>query len=200
MQQRAQQSMESILTAAEYSFSEFGYYGARVDDIAEQAGVNKALIYKYFGNKEKLYKTVFDIVYNRFTELERKVLTIKGLDYKEKIRKFVAMEFDFCNNNRSYVRMIMWENLNSPDMSLSVSGQSKKPVLDILRQIIDEVKPGCIDEYDFLLTLYSCCFFYFTNINTMSGIVGKDLSELSNINHRIDVVSELLIKYLEAFK
>ncbi|MEA5454832.1 TetR family transcriptional regulator [Sinomonas sp. JGH33] len=48
-----------ILDAAEAEFATYGIAGARVDRIAETAPANKALIYKYFGNKEELFDTVF---------------------------------------------------------------------------------------------------------------------------------------------
>ena len=57
MQDRAQNTRKKILAAAEWEFSEKGLYGARVDDIARAAGVNKSMLYAYFGSKESLYKT-----------------------------------------------------------------------------------------------------------------------------------------------
>lgn len=50
---------QRILEAATGEFSEHGFAGARVDRIAEQASANKALIYSYFGNKEKLFEAVY---------------------------------------------------------------------------------------------------------------------------------------------
>ncbi|NLL68424.1 MAG: TetR/AcrR family transcriptional regulator [Clostridiaceae bacterium] len=48
-----------ILSAAEDIFSEVGFDGARVDDIAKDAGVNKALIYYYFKSKNEILETLF---------------------------------------------------------------------------------------------------------------------------------------------
>jgi TetR/AcrR family transcriptional regulator len=50
---------EEILAAALTEFSKFGFAGARVDRIAESAGVNKAMIYYYFHSKAKLYEELF---------------------------------------------------------------------------------------------------------------------------------------------
>ena len=47
MQDRAQNTRKKILAAAEWEFSEKGLYGARVDDIARAAGVNKSMLYAY---------------------------------------------------------------------------------------------------------------------------------------------------------
>ena len=53
-----------ILTTAEKIFSEVGYDKARVDDIAKEAGVNKALIYYYFKSKDEILETLFSTLVN----------------------------------------------------------------------------------------------------------------------------------------
>ncbi|NDU79447.1 TetR family transcriptional regulator, partial [Actinomadura sp. DSM 109109] len=50
----------AILAAAVREFTERGYEGARVDNIARRAGVNKRMLYHYFGNKEALYVAVLE--------------------------------------------------------------------------------------------------------------------------------------------
>ena len=62
---KSTQTKQAILKAAEEEFSEKGIYGARVDEIAAKAKINKGMIYQYFGNKEELYKTVLKNVYDR---------------------------------------------------------------------------------------------------------------------------------------
>ena len=57
-QRDAERSRQALLDAALDEFSERGYAGARVADIARRAGVNKQLINYYFGSKEGLYLAV----------------------------------------------------------------------------------------------------------------------------------------------
>ncbi len=54
----AERTREAILEAATEEFAERGYAGARVDGIANRAGANKQLVYRYFGTKAELYRTV----------------------------------------------------------------------------------------------------------------------------------------------
>lgn len=49
-----------ILRAAVKVFAEQGYHGARISDVAEEAGVAYGLVYHYFGNKENLLRSIFD--------------------------------------------------------------------------------------------------------------------------------------------
>ena len=51
---------EKILEAAKEVFMKYGLYGARMQDIADTAGINKALLHYYFRNKEKLFDQVFE--------------------------------------------------------------------------------------------------------------------------------------------
>ncbi|MEC3982361.1 TetR/AcrR family transcriptional regulator [Amycolatopsis sp. H20-H5] len=61
MARDAQETRRKLLEAAAGEFSAYGIAGARVDRIATSAGVNKAMIYSYFGNKEQLFDKVFEI-------------------------------------------------------------------------------------------------------------------------------------------
>lgn len=70
----ADQTRQRILVAAEDQFALKGFYGARIDDIAKQAKINKRMIYAYFGNKEALYKKVLYHVYQKLDQAEKEIL------------------------------------------------------------------------------------------------------------------------------
>ncbi len=203
MQQRAERTRAQILRAAEEEFSELGFYGARVDSIATNAGVNKALIYKYYGNKEELYKTVFSLVYDRFTSLERKFVgDEESTDFREKVYRFVKLDFKYLEENPHYVRMLMWENMNhAKNFCESELGFSKVPILRGMEKIIEEArKEGnlspSVDAKQLLLTFYACGFNYFSNMATLSNIVGTDLSSSQAKEKRIQSVADMIIAYL----
>jgi len=56
----AERTQQAIIAAAEEEFAAKGLAGARVDTIAEQSGVNKRMLYYYFGSKENLYVAVLE--------------------------------------------------------------------------------------------------------------------------------------------
>jgi AcrR family transcriptional regulator len=60
--ERADQTRARILDAAIHEFSENGLAGARTEQIAEEAGVNKALLYYYFKGKDELYVAALEAV------------------------------------------------------------------------------------------------------------------------------------------
>ena len=61
--ERADQTRARILAAAIHEFSDNGLAGARTEQIAEVAGVNKALLYYYFRDKEALYAAALESVF-----------------------------------------------------------------------------------------------------------------------------------------
>ena len=64
---------KKLLSAARREFAKSGLAGARVDEIAARAGVNKQLLYHYFGDKDALYLAVLEWVYEEIRAQERKL-------------------------------------------------------------------------------------------------------------------------------
>jgi AcrR family transcriptional regulator len=100
-----------LLAAARDEFAAFGIGGARVDRIAEKAGVNKERIYGHFGNKESLFKTVVA----EATEEHTAALGQPTEDLAEYFRRI----YDFHRDHPQLLRLLMWEALHygaqSPD-------------------------------------------------------------------------------------
>ncbi|WP_319529205.1 TetR family transcriptional regulator C-terminal domain-containing protein [uncultured Cohaesibacter sp.] len=59
-----EKNIEKILSAAEIIFAEFGYSGASISKIADEAGLPKSNIVYYFSTKELLYRTVVEDIFN----------------------------------------------------------------------------------------------------------------------------------------
>lgn len=192
---------QKILAAAEAEFSEVGLYGARVDSIAERAGVNKRMIYAHFGNKEQLYITVLTLVYNRMAQAED-VLLESELSVTEMVRRIIAMYFQFLTDNPTFVRMLMWENLNqakyiqASGAALS-KGRSLKMLSDTLSLGIHKgTFRSDLDVENVVLSINMFCFSYFSNIHTMSHLLQRDLTEASAVTRYADYVTDMVMEYL----
>ena len=204
MQDRTQITREKILAAAETEFSEKGLYGARVDDIARSAGVNKSMLYAYFGSKEALYKTVLEAVYQRLNQWEAPIIACANeLDGQEAIRKLVNLYFAYLRENETYVRMVMWENLHRAryfdEQGLA---QVRNPIRRALRQILANsqaqgVFREGIDEKQVLMTLFACTYNYFSNLYTMNRVLGAQLNSPEEMEKRAENISQMLLAYLK---
>ncbi|HYA15262.1 MAG TPA: TetR/AcrR family transcriptional regulator [Syntrophales bacterium] len=126
-----------ILEAAASVFSEVGFSGARVDEIAERAGVNKAMIYYHIGNKDALYAEVIQNVIGNTAEIiARKIKDIQ--DPEEKLRIYIR---SFARNldENPQVAPIMMREVASGGMHLpEVVARDIFRIVNMLREIISE--------------------------------------------------------------
>ena len=138
-ERNAEKSRQDILRAAERHFAEKGFYGARVDEIAAEAVINKRMIYEYFDSKEGLYKQVLFEVYKRLETAERELIEHQ-LSGVALIRSLISMYFDFLRDNDTFVSILMWENLNHARyLNEMPGGDVERPTI---RFFMNEIPPG----------------------------------------------------------
>ncbi len=115
----------AILDAALHEFATETVAGARTEEIARKAGVNKALLYYYFHDKESLYGAVLDDV---FEHMRARLLGVLNSDLRprQKILDFAATHFDFVAATPEYPRVVQQETMRA--------GRQKSPHLKRLAQ------------------------------------------------------------------
>ncbi|WP_214317133.1 TetR/AcrR family transcriptional regulator [Nonomuraea sediminis] len=94
----------ALLEAAREEFAAYGIAGARVDRIAERAGVNKERIYGHFGSKEKLFDAVITEALDDLTAQ----IALPGKDPVDYITRLT----EYYQEHPDTVRLLMWEALN----------------------------------------------------------------------------------------
>jgi AcrR family transcriptional regulator len=92
-----------LLQAATEEFAAFGIAGARIDRIGAAANVNKAQIYTYFGNKDRLFDVVLDAQVARL--LDEVPLT------PEDLPGYAGRLFDFLMENPHELRLATWNRM-----------------------------------------------------------------------------------------
>jgi TetR/AcrR family transcriptional regulator len=100
-QERSAETRRAILAAASRIFAEAGPAGARTEAIAEEAGVNKAMLYYYFKSKESLFQAVIEDHFHEFNEQALEVLTSPG-SARAVLLKYAGMHFDFVSKRIRY--------------------------------------------------------------------------------------------------
>ncbi|MEV0248742.1 TetR/AcrR family transcriptional regulator [Nocardia sp. NPDC050712] len=102
---RGDATKQALLRAARDEFAEYGLAGARVDRIAEAAGVNKERIYGLFGSKDKLFDVILIDTMGEFMEMVQLLTeTDPG--------RYVAKLFDYHDSNPQLLRLLLWEALH----------------------------------------------------------------------------------------
>jgi len=91
-------TQEKIFLAATEIFEEKGYTGARMQEIADRAGINKALLHYYFRTKDQLFMAVFHVLLKKMFE---KIFSIfqEDISFKEKIRRYLDEHIEFMIKN-----------------------------------------------------------------------------------------------------
>ncbi len=192
----------SILDAAIKEFSDFGLGGARVDQIAERADVNKRMLYHYFGNKDDLFLAALEETYADIRSAEQ-ALELENVDPVDSIRRLVLFTWDYYHQNPSFIALLNSENLHKA----SHIKRSKRiqllhsPFVEMLRRIVENgqsqgVFRSAVDPAQLYMSIASECYFYFSNIHTLSVIFGRDLAAEKSLNERRDHAVEVILGYL----
>src|SRR5690349_15726675 len=107
-----EQTRAAILDAATREFSREGLAGARTDAIAREAGVNKALLYYYFHDKESLYAAVLDRV---FTGLKARINAAleQPVSPRERLLAYAGAHFDYIAEHPEYPRLMSREMMRA---------------------------------------------------------------------------------------
>ena len=105
---------EALLAAAEEVFARKGYHGAALDDIAQAAGVSKALIYEHFASKRELHASLVTAhVEEIFRRLEANAQT--GTSGEERLRGGIDAFLSFVEEHREAWRAL-FRNAADPEV------------------------------------------------------------------------------------
>lgn len=153
-----------ILEAAKEVFMKFGLYGARMQDIADTAGINKALLHYYFRNKEKLFDAVFDGALEKYFD-QMTVFSETELPLLERLFKYIDNIFDFFQEYPQMSMFIIKEISVNPQLfherveNLKKSRQSL--LLPSIREAMDKGEIEEMDPLIFMINLHSLCAYPF---------------------------------------
>lgn len=197
-----EKSKLAILTAAEDEFAQKGLFGARVDEIAKSANINKRMLYAYFGDKQTLYKEVLKNVYLKMEDVESKLVS-KNLSGTDLIKNIISTYFDFLFNNPNFVNILMWENLNKGHYlkQLESSAVERKTIQYFISTIEQGKNDGIfcknVDSNQIVLSMITTCFANFSNQYTLSKLFNIDLTSKHEIEIRKELTINLMLSYLQ---
>ena len=155
---------EKIFEAAFRVFQLKGFKGARMQEIADEAGINKAMLHYCFKNKELLFEAVF---MNAFGKLAPQINEIfKSQDsIFEKIKKFTDSYISFVMDYPFLPQFIIQEMNNNPEFVTKFLKKENRPdPTKLIHQIENEIKLGIlkpINPKQLLIDIFSMTVFPF---------------------------------------
>ncbi|MDP3463219.1 MAG: helix-turn-helix domain-containing protein [Bacteroidales bacterium] len=134
---------EIILSSARKVFRSKGLEGARMQEIADEAGINKALLHYYFRSKEKLFEKIF---IEAFADLLPAVRV--SLNQVENLSQFltffISRYFDLITELPYLPQFILQEINRNPDLMRKVTGNNELPIAQVKMLIHRDVERGLI--------------------------------------------------------
>jgi len=115
------QTQSKIFNAATEVFEEKGYTGARMQEIADRAGINKALLHYYFRTKDQLFMAVFQVLLKKMFD---KIFSIfeEDTSFKEKIRRYLDEHIEFMIKNPKLPIFLLNELSRNSSLAESLKG------------------------------------------------------------------------------
>lgn len=162
----------AILKAALQEFAHEGVAGARTDEIARNAGVNKALLYYYFKDKEGLYAAVLEQVFVGLSGQLAAVLDRRDLTPRQKLLLYAQTHFDYMGDSPLFPRVLQREFMrtgrNATALVNQIVERYARPIYIKLTRLIEE---GCeagefrpCDPPQTLTSILGVIIFYFVSI------------------------------------
>jgi AcrR family transcriptional regulator len=194
-------SRRAILDASLIEFSTLGHAGARIDAIAERAGVSKPLIYSYFGDKDALYAAALREAYVQIRQGERE-LQLDHKDPESAIRALVDFTLRHFQQKPWFIRMLNTENLlgGATIRQIADVGEIQSHLISELRSLLQRgVQMGVfrdgITPTDLYITIASLCYFPISNAHTLRAVFNCPVDDAWLAQRSADI-GEMVIRFL----
>jgi TetR/AcrR family transcriptional regulator len=191
-----------ILDAAKLVFLEKGLKGARMQEIADKAGINKSLLHYYFRTKDKLFNIVFENIANDL--FSSVVVAFYGDDdIFKKINKFTDRYIGFIKANPLLPQFMIHIIMQNPEMLIEAFDKSgidpQKQVLEPLQKEIDKGNIIKLPPEQLIINLLSLVIFPFVAKPVIMKILKIESHEVFDefIEERRRLLPEFIIKAIK---
>ncbi|SQH42203.1 HTH-type transcriptional repressor KstR2 [Salmonella enterica] len=198
----AQSLKEKLLLCAVNEFAEYGYEGARVDNIVKAAECSKQTVYHHFGNKENLFIEVLEYTWNDIRQKE-KALDVSGLSPAQAIEKIIDFTWDYYIANPWFLNIVHSENqskgvhyakskrlpdINYSHLELMASLLEKGKALNIFKQDIDPLQVN--------INIAALGGYYLINQHTLGLVYHISMVSPQALEARRKVIKETILSWL----
>lgn len=198
-----------ILDAARSEFVDKGLSGARMQIIADTAGVNKALLHYYFKSKQSLYEAVLHNIISTFWEglLHRMPQRSETYNIEQFIDSIVRTYIDTMQRHSDFPRMFMRELVDGNAVLPQVFGNVVNKlghvpyqIFSVLQQMRSKGMIKNIDPFHIVINIMGMCaasFFMYPLIATVIGESSEmklSIDENDFFQQRITVITETICR------
>lgn len=203
---RKEDTEKKILDAAQTVFYNKGMDGARMQEIANEAGINKSLLHYYYRSKDKLFEMIFRIALAQFVP---KITSIWEADIPifDKIQQFVD-KYTGIIKKKPFIPSFVLHELNRHPQRLAkimqeVVGNNRYRLLELIKQQIDdEVEKGIIKPVapeQLMVNIIGLCIFPYVAKPILKGLLFENDTAKYNefLESRRKQVAEFIINAIK---
>lgn len=190
-----------ILIAAKEIFQQKGMAGARMQEIADKAKINKALLHYYYRSKQLLFEAVFKSAFSLLAPQLNKVLNDDS-DLFEKIRKFTENYVSFVIKHPYLPNFVMQELNKNPEFVQKLRSEKNFPSIEKFKlQVSDAINQGIIKPIEaeqLFINIISLNIFPFIGEPLLMALVNVDKESYNKIlENRKTEVAEFIINSIK---
>jgi AcrR family transcriptional regulator len=192
---------EKILQAAEQEFIEKGLAGARMQQIADTAGINKALLHYYYRSKDKLFEIVFKTAIQNFLIPKLIKILNSNNNLEDKIKQFVYQYITVIQGNMHIPNFILYELSINPMRIQNVFKEVNIDIEKFKEQLKQEISNKNIIEIsaeELIINIISMCVFPFVAKPIITAVFYNNIEDYEKlIENRKTSVSNFIINAIK---
>lgn len=197
-----QNTEQNILQAAKSVFQRKGMDGARMQEIADEAGINKALLHYYYRSKQLLFEAVFKSAFSLLAPQLNKILNDES-SLEDKIKNFTSNYISFISKHPYLPNFVIQEINRNPEFILNMKGNVGFPNLETFKKQVDEevelkhIKP--IKAEQLFINILSLSVFPFIGAPLLKAIGNIDDAQFKVlVEERKTHVAQFIINSIKA--
>lgn len=190
-----------ILEAAKTIFQRKGLFGARMQEIANEAGINKSMLHYYYRSKQLLFEAVFKQAFNLMAPQLNKIINA-DVNLDEKIRGFSFNYISFIIKHPYLPNFIIQELNSNPEFLQKLVSEKNFPTIEVFKnqvvQNINEGKIRPIDPNQLFINIMALNVFPFIGKPLLQGFTKLDDKEYKNLMEaRKNEVADFIINAIK---
>ena len=196
---------ELILDAAMKVFTRKGFSAARMEEIAKEAGINRALLHYYYRDKQTMFNLIFESRFKEFFKGLFVIFEADNISLFEKISRMVDHEISTLTRHPDLARFIITEIAQTPDLLIEYGkklGVNPRLFIEAFeKQVLKEVSEGMIKPIEgkqLLINIMSLCIYPFVAkpvIQTMMTVDEATFYQMTEMRKK--EVSEFIINAIK---
>lgn len=184
---------EKIITAAREVFIQKGMDGARMQEIADRAEINKALLHYYFRSKDKLFTKVFEDVFSNVLEMFDRIFSAETESLDAFLELFVTNYINLIRQKPFIVQFVLHELSQNPDRVAGIIRSSKidpGKIISLISHDPENIALQVLDPIHVMVNILSMCIFPFLARPIIKGVLfsGSDTEFESFLDLRAEQV------------